>query len=176
MHRIPRLVLPLLLVLLVGMIDFGKAINYWIDETHLSNAGARWAVVNYNPGDPANTGIGSPTLQDYILSQADTDELRGKSAGTQQIKHPAKVNICFYKASDQTLTTSPAVGDTVKVTVKYSYDWSRFLGAQLPVIGQALAKTATTIGSSSTMRLETIPTHYSSAANTGGACPASTST
>jgi Flp pilus assembly protein TadG len=161
------LVLPLLLVLLIGMIDFGKAINYWIDETHLSNAGARWAVVNYNPGAPADTAIGTPKLQDYIRSQGDTTDLRDATSG-------AKVNICFYRASDQVLTTAPVVGDTVKVTVKYTYNWSKFLGAQLPIIGRALSAAATTIGSSSTMRLETIPTHYSSAANTGGSCPAST--
>src|SRR5437660_292654 len=34
------LVLPLLLVLLLGMLDFGKAFNDWIDETHLANEGA----------------------------------------------------------------------------------------------------------------------------------------
>jgi Flp pilus assembly protein TadG len=43
------LVLPLLLVLLFGMLDFGKAFNYWIDETHLANEGARFAAVNKNP-------------------------------------------------------------------------------------------------------------------------------
>jgi Flp pilus assembly protein TadG len=168
------LVLPLLLVLLIGMVDFGKAINYWIDETHLANSGSRWAVVNYNPGDPAATGVSATKpLQAYIRDQADTAELRGTNQGTQQNAHAAQVNICFYRASDGAITTTPAVGDTVKVTVKYRYDWSRFLGAPLPVIGAVLAKTATTIGSSSAMRLETIPTHYDTVANTGGVCPSS---
>ena len=36
------LVLPLLLVLLLGMIDVGKAVNYWNDETHLANEAARF--------------------------------------------------------------------------------------------------------------------------------------
>ena len=45
------LVLPLLLVLLLGMIDAGKAFNYWNDETHLANEAARYAVVNSSP-DP----------------------------------------------------------------------------------------------------------------------------
>ena len=39
------LVLPLLLLLLFGLLDFGKAFNYWIDETHLANAGARFPHV-----------------------------------------------------------------------------------------------------------------------------------
>ena len=62
------LVLPLLLVLVFGMLEFGKAFNYWIDTTHLANEGARWAVVNHNPG--------SGTLQEYVKSRANTVELR----------------------------------------------------------------------------------------------------
>jgi Flp pilus assembly protein TadG len=165
------LVLPLFLVLILGMIDFGKAINYWIDETHLANTGARWAVVNYNPGDPTNTGISTTNpLQKYIKDHADSRELRGTVKGTQQSVHAAKVNICFYKASDGTSTASPQVGDTVKVTVKYDYNWLRYIGIQ--VFGLSSFAT-TTIGSSASMRLETIPTHYGTAQNTGGACPAS---
>ena len=70
------LVLPILLVLLFGMLDFGRAFNYWIDSTHLANEGARWAVVNKNP---ASAG----TLQAYIRDQADTNELR--SGGTASV-------------------------------------------------------------------------------------------
>ena len=43
------LVVPILLVLLMAMLDFGKAFNYWIDETQLASSGARWAVVNTGP-------------------------------------------------------------------------------------------------------------------------------
>jgi hypothetical protein len=153
------LVLPWLLLLLLGMIDFGKAINYWIDETHLANSGARWAVVNYNPGAPTATGIGSPTLQEFIVSQADSRELRNEARGTQQNQHGAAVKICFYHNGSS--TTAPVVGDTVKVTVSYRYDWLHYL------FSKANIGPSTTIGSSSAMRLETLPTHY--AADTG--CP-----
>src|SRR5438309_10995809 len=76
------LVLPLLLLLILGMIDFGKAINYWIDNTHLANEGARLAVVNNNPG-----GTGQ-TLQQFILARAETAEQQGcqTSAGTLQAR------------------------------------------------------------------------------------------
>ena len=154
------LVLPLLLLLLLGLIDFGKAINYWIDETHLANSGARWAVVNYNPGDPTAAGVsGTTTLQQFIVSQADTPELRGEAAGTQQDAHATQVKICFYH--NGTSTNAPVVGDTVKVTVSYRYDWLHYL------FSKANIGPSTTIGSSSAMRLETLPTHY--AADTG--CP-----
>jgi TadE-like protein len=51
------IVLPLLLVLLLGMLDFGKAYNEWIDETHLANEAARLASVNYCP-DVAQSDCG----------------------------------------------------------------------------------------------------------------------
>src|SRR5205814_6639181 len=76
------LVLPILLVLLLGMLDFGKAFNYWIDETHLANEGARFAEVNNVPG--------GGSLQSYILSQADTNELR--NGGTSSV--PARAQVC----------------------------------------------------------------------------------
>src|SRR5436190_21746706 len=63
------LILPILLLILFGLLDFGKAFNYWNDETHLAAEGARWAVVDSNPG-------GSQSLQEYIQQQADSAELR----------------------------------------------------------------------------------------------------
>jgi Flp pilus assembly protein TadG len=154
------LVLPWLLLLLLGMVDFGKAINYWIDETHLANEGARFAVVNKNPGGAART------LQQYLLDQVDSGELHGDVAGTQRTAHGASVNICFYKAADGTSTTAPAVGDTVLVLVKYDYQWLR----GLPFPGNP----STTIAGKSAMRLEAPPTNYSTANNIGGAsCPTS---
>jgi Flp pilus assembly protein TadG len=84
------LIAPLLLILLFGMIDFGKAFNYWIDETHLANEGARWAVVNKNPA-------GSGTLQQYIQQQADTPELR--TGGTASVPNPMQVCISFPRSA-----------------------------------------------------------------------------
>jgi Flp pilus assembly protein TadG len=157
------LVLPWLLLLILGMIDFGKAINYWIDQTHLANEGVRWATVNNNPG-------GSTTLQDYIRSQAETVEQRGGQTGvkgTQQTAHSLGVSICFYKQSDGTSTSTPVVGDTVEVIVSYQYDWMPFLtSAQWGGLGPN-----TTITGKSAMRLEVAPTKYFTSDNTGPTCP-----
>src|SRR6266566_9303773 len=73
------LVLPLLLVLLLGMIDVGKAVNYWNDETHLANEAARYAAVNKNPGPQS-------TLNQSILNQTDSAELR--SGGSSSFPTP----------------------------------------------------------------------------------------
>ncbi len=153
------LVLPWLLLLLLAMIDFGKAINYWIDETHLASEGARLAVVNSNPG----AGLPTPLkLQQYIVSQVDSAELHGDVVGTQRSAHGATVAICFFNASTGSSTTTPVVGDTVEVLVRYSYDWLR--GFPFP------GNPSTTITGKSAMRLEAVPTSYSTADNTT-TCP-----
>jgi Flp pilus assembly protein TadG len=130
------LVLPLLLVLLFGMLDFGKAFNYWIDETHLANEAARWAVVNKNPG--------SGTLQQYVQQQADTPELR--NGGTPSVPSPLQICISFPNGTAN-------VGDPVHVTAAATYNWLPFLGTKIGIA-------QTTITGSATMRLEAVPTNY----------------
>jgi Flp pilus assembly protein TadG len=157
------LVLPLLLLLILGMIDFGKAINYWIDNTHLANEGARFAVVNKNPG-------GATSLQDYLRGQTSSAEQRYPNPvqGTQRTAHSMTVNICYYSASSGALINSgtPVVGDTVAVIVKYDYDWLR--GFPFP------GNPTTTIGGKAAMRLEAVPTFTGWNNDLGtGACPAS---
>ena len=44
------LILIPLLILVVGILQFGIGLNYWLDMNRLSNQGARWAVVNSYPG------------------------------------------------------------------------------------------------------------------------------
>jgi hypothetical protein len=133
------LVLPLLLVLLLGMLEFGKAFNYWIDATHLANQGARWAVVDRNPG--------SGTLQDYIQGQANTLELRDGGTPSIPAGDEAEVCISFPLGSSN-------VGDPVQVTVTATYHW-------LPFVGDRISSTAVTISGSATMRLEAPPSNYS---------------
>jgi Flp pilus assembly protein TadG len=132
------LVLPLLLLLLLGMLDFGKAYNYWIDTTHLSASGARWAAVNINPGDGA-------TLQESIRDQADTAELR--DGGTDAIADPVQVCIEFPDGTSN-------VGDPVRVTVTAGYNFLNYINAKTGI-------TEADISGSSTMRLEQVPTNYS---------------
>jgi Flp pilus assembly protein TadG len=129
------LVLPVLLLLVLGMLDFGKAFSYWIDETHLANEGARWAVVNKYPS--------GATLQEYIKQQATTPELRNGGASV-----PSGIQICVSFPSG-----SAKVGDPVHVTASATYTWLSFLGSRLGIA-------QTTITGSSTMRLEAVPTTY----------------
>jgi Flp pilus assembly protein TadG len=130
------LVLPVLALMLFGMLDFGKAFNYWIDGTHLAHEGARWAVVNKNPG--------AGTLQQYIQQQADTGELR--NGGTSAVPNALEVCITFPSGTSN-------VGDPVQVSTSVDYRWLGFLAGRTGV-------TQTTISSTSTMRLEALPTNF----------------
>ncbi len=132
-------VLPLLLVLVLGIADFGRAFNYWIDSTHLANVAARYAAVNKNPGAAA-----SLTLQQYMELQASTKELRD---GSDQ-QTPVDVCVSFPAGTRN-------VGDPVKVEVKSTWSW---LGLPRRA-GSGL--TSKTIKGSATMRLEAKPTNYS---------------
>ena len=139
------LVLPLLLLLLIGMLDVGKAMNTWIDETHLATTGARWAAVNQNPG--------SGTLQAFIKSQADTSELRSDA------------RVCISFSDDAAPFTGTAgVGDSVEVQVLFDYNWLPFLTNQLG------SPATTTVGGSAKMRLEAAPTNYSAGSGGTGTC------
>src|SRR4051794_38371258 len=133
------LVLPLLLVLVLGIADFGRAFNYWIDSTHLSNVAARYAAVNKNPGAAT-----SQTLQRYTEMQASTKEMR---AGSKQ-QTPVDVCVTFPAGTSN-------VGDPVRIDVNSTFSWLRYL------VGRAHLAPQTQIKGSATMRLEAKPTNYS---------------
>ena len=134
------LVLPVLLLLLFGMLDFGKAYNYWSDANQLTAEGARYAVVNRKP-DPANAG----SLQLQIRNQADTAELRN---GTGSISTP-QVCVDFPNGTSN-------IGDPVRVRMSFTYAFLGFIGRRLTG-NPIFTRTVTT---TSIMRLEALPTNY----------------
>jgi Flp pilus assembly protein TadG len=138
------LVLPVLLLVLFAMIEFGKAINYWVNETQISAEGARWAAVNKNP---ATAG----SLQNYIKSRANTEELR--NGGTSSIPSSG-VQICI------SFPNGAQVGNPVRVSASVTYNW-------MPILSDNWSVTQTTITASATMRLEALPTVYSAGCSGG---------
>jgi hypothetical protein len=148
------LVLPLVLVLVLGMLDFGKAFNEWIDETHLANEGARLAAVNYAPdaGYPACPNT-DPTggLGCYIQRETSVGELENGRTGSHYAppQTGAKVCISFPDVGH----TSPVVGDPVHVVVTVDYRWLNYLKSWTGQI-------TTPITGSATMRLEALPDNY----------------
>ena len=129
------LVLPIFLLLLLGMFDFGKAFNYWIDGTHLSHEGVRYAAVGKNPGP-------GTTLAESIKERADTGELRN---GGDSITGPVKVCVSFPDGTSR-------VGDPVEVNVQFTYKFLGYITTMAPGI------TSRTVTNKSTMRIERAPT------------------
>jgi Flp pilus assembly protein TadG len=112
------MVLPLLGALLLIFIQFGKAINYWIDLTHVSNEAARIATVN---------APGIANFRTAVCDELETGELRNGSGDVD----PATVHIEYPD-------TTREFGDPVKVTVSTNYHWLPFWHAgSLSIVGSA---------------------------------------
>ena len=69
------LVLPVFLLLVAGILSFGRVFFYWIQANHLANETARWAAVDRNPYAPT-------TLKEKCASRA-----RRRSSRTTQSLH-----------------------------------------------------------------------------------------
>ena len=139
------LVLPILMVLLFGMIDFGKAFNYWIDETHLANEAARWAAVNKSPDS-------TKKIEEALKEQANTPEL--KNGGGSVASPGVTISFCFPSGS------TGQVGEPVRATASSTYRWLQFLIGELNFTDTSLVATAT-------MRLEA---KYDGSSYTAAAC------
>ncbi|MDP8908670.1 MAG: pilus assembly protein [Chloroflexota bacterium] len=126
------LVLPLLLLVAIGLMQFGILLNAKINETHLTSSAARYIAVNQNPGDP-------DALVDYIKARAGTTSMQ------------TYAQVCVEYPVGET-GTSGEPGDPVKVTMAYTYDL-------IPILGESLTPqvASITVRGDATMRLETFP-------------------
>ena len=134
------LIVPLFIVLVVGIIQFGVGLNYWLDMQRIANQGARWGVVNKFPGmtgpcvadpDLVCTPPASPTLQAYLAGEPVSGGL-----------NPC-VDISFP-------STASEVGDPVKVELAIPFTF-------LPILNLGTIK----LTADATMRLEQEPGRYS---------------
>jgi len=117
------ILLPLALIIF-GVLDFGRALNYYNDLTQLAGQGARAASVNQNP----NGGVASAAFQSQLAGNADSPEL----------KNPA-VTVCISAPQGW----PPKTGDPI--TVKTSHDFHF-----IPLIHSATI----TLSSTQTVRFE----------------------
>ena len=137
------LILPLLLLVIMGVIDLGRALGYKNDLTNLANQGARAAAVNNCPG-------GCTDIKAWMISQAPSNELKngGGSISPNGLSTTTPTPAITFTFPG-TGPTNHCIGDPVKVTVTVHYNWLQFLtlSGALPTIG-------TNIVGSATMRLE----------------------
>jgi Flp pilus assembly protein TadG len=125
--------IPLFLVLF-GVIDFARALNYYNDLTQLAGQGARAAAVNLNPDGTAASG---KSIQQQVYNNLDSPEM--KQAGNH-------AEVCITLPNGTNTTT----GDPVVVTTSYTF---KFIPLVHPVgIG---------LSSSQTERFEGVTPSYS---------------
>jgi hypothetical protein len=152
------LVLPLLLLLILGMLDFGKAFNEWIDETHLANEGARLAAVGYLAAGCASVSNPNVCIAQQIQEGADIPELKTGRTGNPYSDAQAAARVCIAYPTNPATNSHGQVGDPVQVTVQTTYHWLNYLVSQLdfagaPIVGKAtmrLERRATTAAAATT--------------------------
>jgi Flp pilus assembly protein TadG len=109
------MVVPLLCVLVLVFVDFGKAMNYWIDLTHVANQIARQAAVN------------SPDLTTLAAecAQLETNELRTGSSSVD----PSTITITYPSGA--------TAGNVVTVEAATNYKFIPFIGTTWTIKGKA---------------------------------------
>ena len=61
------LIVPVFLLIVAGLLAFGRVFFYWIEANHMASETARWAVVDRNPYGP------SQTLQQHAAQNSTTE-------------------------------------------------------------------------------------------------------
>ena len=134
------ILLPLLL-LVVGIVQFGMAVSFWQDQQRLAAQGARVAIVNC-----AAASWCTPTLADYLESQP-------LSNGNKP-----EADVCFESRSGgTTMLPQAVVGDAITVSLEAPFEL-------VPLFGFGTI----TLSARTTMRLEQDATHLGIAE---GLCP-----
>lgn len=128
------LVAPLLFLLLFGIIDFGRALNYYNQITQLAGQGARAAAVNRNPD-----GTALPNGNLYSIQQ----QLAGKYTAQPELKKGIVACITHVPSGP---------GDIVTVRVSYQFHFLPLISAAASALGGSLNLVAT-----ETERAETPP-------------------
>jgi Flp pilus assembly protein TadG len=119
-------ILPVLMLILLGIFDFGQAVNTQNTSNHLANLGARFAAVGTIPS--------GSSICSYINSSAAPSNLQGKLS---------------------VVVTEPSVtvGSQVTVRVTTTYNWLPFLQGAVgattsPVSGEATMRLENTANGS----------------------------
>jgi Flp pilus assembly protein TadG len=123
-------VLPVLLLILLGILDFGRAVNDWNDETHVANLAARYAAVGSLPTS-GNCGTGAlgatATLSQFVNCEVGIDSQQLQTKGGVS---PVTTSVCVPTNTQF---------QSVTVSISYPYTWIPYLGitTSSPVAGSA---------------------------------------
>jgi Flp pilus assembly protein TadG len=147
-------VLPLVLLFLFGIIDFGLALNTQNSDTNLANLAARQVSVMGSATSANCNGTPQSTLQAWATCMAPAT---GTSSPT----------VCVADIAGASNSNTYTTGDPIKVVVKSNFSW-------LKLITDKVAGLQSTISGSATMRMENAPSSGTNSFLTSNLCPAGT--
>ena len=136
-------VLPLILLFLFAIIDFGLALNTDNSDTNLANLAVRQVAVMGTATTARCDGIAETTITAYVDCEANQS---GASAPTA----------CVADTAGSSTSSTYATGDPVKVEVTSAFDWSHILTGRDGYVS-SVTNPVTDITASATMRLEAAP-------------------
>ena len=84
------LIVPIFLVIVAGLLGFGRVFFYWIETNHMASETARWAVVDRNPVHRADApGARRPELNGRVrLRRPGLHRLPGQDADDRRPRRP----------------------------------------------------------------------------------------
>ena len=95
------LILPIFMIIVAGLLGFGRVFFYWIQANHVANETARWAIVDRNP---------------YPTS------LQTAAANSSSSEFNSNTKVCITRLGDKD------VGAPLKVTVAKPFSFVPILG------------------------------------------------
>ena len=96
------LILPIFMVIVAGMLGFGRVFFYWIQANHVANETARWAIVDRNPYAPTT--------------------LQTAAANSSGVEFDSNTTVCITRQGDKNL------GAPLEVTVAKPFTFVPILG------------------------------------------------
>ena len=121
------LVLPVFLVLLMGIVDFGLGLRNWITITNAAREGARYAAVS------------------CVSAPNDSDVIDHTEDAASHLEDDVTVTV---------MNCPGASGESVTVAVAHDYTLITPLGGLLGLLGDSAIPNSFSLSSSSDMRLE----------------------
>lgn len=100
------LILPLLLLILMGTIEFGRAYNARITLTHATREGARELAISGDPGQAETaTRNAATSLDQDLLTVSPSECVEGGDASVSST-YPFEYSIAFFRAGTITMEST----------------------------------------------------------------------
>ena len=149
------LVVPMLLILVFGVIDFGLGLRAYISVASATREGARYASVGNPPGTFASGGSGQCNGTTFTTA---VGKVCGTINGLSLVNvQNVKVETCDTASPPVCVTATTAnlfPGKSVRVTADYRYHYITPVKALINVLSAGALTDYLTISSTTDMRIE----------------------